>query len=222
MKTQNFNFLDKERNRYVPMAIYFDEKLRHIEKVPVIFLNHGSSAPTIHYTYLTNFLAKHGYAVICIQHDLIGDELISTPKFQTGNIAEARKPIWECWTANMLIAIKELKRIYPHFNFEKFSIIGHSTGGDVAMFFTNRYKKMVKEIISFDGRRCPFPREASCRILFFEANDTTVDDGIIPIGNHNITIEKPKIALHSSYSDRGPDTLKKEVLAIIGKFLGLK
>ncbi len=222
MKTENINLEDHSRQRYVPIAIYDNDQVSSAKPKPLVFLNHGSNAPNTRYSYLANFLANEGYAVICIQHDLIGDELISLPKFNTGKLSETRMCIWECWVANISYTIFELKKIKPYYNLDEITFIGHSTGGDAIMLFAAKYPKLVKELISLDGRRCPFPRNVKTRVLLFQANDTTTDEGVIPGQEiHQLAIKVIKLdAAHRQYSDSGTDQIKKEVIKNIAEFLG--
>jgi len=223
MKTANFNFLDKTRQRVISVSIYLNEEKNHSKKIPVIFLNHGSNAPNTYYSYLANFLADKGYAVICIQHDIIGDEPISLPKFQKGILKKTRLPIWENWLLNILFTIKELSKIEPSFDLNQFILLGHSTGADVSMLFATRYPDLVSKVISLDGRRCPFPKDPKLDVLLLQASDTTTDEGVIPefseFSKLKIEIVKIKKALHMDYCDEGANEIKNEVIKLIAKFL---
>ncbi|MEI6187154.1 MAG: alpha/beta fold hydrolase [Alphaproteobacteria bacterium] len=224
MKIESFNFLDESRDRLIPVALYFHEERKHTKKIPVVLLNHGSGSFYTRYSYLADFLAYKGYAVISIQHDLIEDEPITLPKFNEGIVKEIRKPIWEMWIANMSYVIKEFKKIMPDFDLDRLTLLGHSTGGDVIMYFAEKYPDMVADLISLDGLRCPFPRNIKSRVLMFLANDTITDQGVIPNNNekHQLDIQTVKLnAKHREYSDRGSDNIKQEVISIVGKFLHL-
>ena len=230
--TENFNFNDQMRGRHIAVAIYFNHDVKHSRKIPVVFLNHGGIGSSTEYSYLANFFADHGYAVIAIQHNFIGDAPHTLKKFNTGVLKKARLPIWELWEGNMLFVIHALKTIKPNYDLDKFTIAGHSTGGDLAMFFTTKHPHLISNIISLDGRRCPFPRNAKARLLLIQANDTTTDKGVIPdvSEKHKLTemvITKVDNAVHNDYSDylldnesSGSKKIKKDVLKIVGKFLG--
>jgi predicted dienelactone hydrolase len=222
--TENFNFKDDARKRRIAVAVYFNELVAHSKKIPVVFLNHGGTSSSTEYSYLANFLASKGYAVICIQHNFIGDEPHSLEKFNQGILKETRKPIWELWSGNIMFVIDKLKALKPDFDLDKFIVAGHSTGGDVSMFFATQHPELVSNIISLDGRRCPFPRNASCRVLLLQATDTTTDDGVIPseAEEHeltNVSIIKLENSLHNDYSDNGPDDIKRKVCSIVEQFL---
>lgn len=226
MKITCYNFLDKTRMRVIPVAVFLDYNTSMLKKIPVIFLNHGSDVPNTYYSYLAEFLQNKGYVVVCIQHDIIGDEPISLPKFQTGILKETRLPIWKMWILNMLFVIKELGKVEPTFDFKKFILIGHSTGADASMLFATKYPDLVSKVISLDGRRCPFPRNPKLNILLLQANDTTTDEGVIPIlseeNNPEMKIIKIKNAHHMDYCDEGTKKVKSEAIKIIEKFLNCK
>lgn len=222
--TENLNFKDSGRQRRIAVAIYFNENIKHTSKIPVVFLNHGGTSSSTEYSYLGNFLADQGYAVICIQHNFIGDEPHSLEKFNTGILKETRLPIWQLWAGNILFVINELKVLKPEFDLDKFIIAGHSTGGDLSMFFATQHPEMISHIISLDGRRCHFPRNAKCRLLLLQATDTTTDEGVIPSNGEKHQLSEMKIiridkALHNDYSDSGSDEIKKEAISVIREFL---
>ena len=130
---------------------------------------------------------------------------------------------------NILFVIQELKKQNLSLDLKKFIIGGHSNGGDIAKFFANHHPKSVSHVIVCDGRRCPVSSDANLKILMFEANDTTTDEGVIPgkgdpkIGERNNLewiIVKPKNAVHISYNDGGQEEdVKKQVLRTIEWFL---
>jgi predicted dienelactone hydrolase len=222
--TENFNFKDKLRNRRIAVSIYFNQDIKRERKIPVVFFSHGGVSSNTEYSYIATSLAEQGYAVICIQHNFIGDQPHSLKKFNTGILKNTRKPIWELWSGNILFVIKAMKSLKPSFDLERFTVAGHSTGGDVSMFFAAQYPKMVSNIISLDGRRCPFPRNAKCRVLLLQANDTTTEDGVIPDASEkhkllDVQIIKVKDAVHADYSDEGREKIQKEVIKIVIDFL---
>jgi dienelactone hydrolase len=225
--TENFNFHDVARKRRgVSIHIYFNEAIQHHGKIPVVLLNPGGVAPSTSYSYLANFLADNGYAVVCVEHNRIGDEPHDLEKFNTGIMKEARRPIWELWTANLEFVITCLKQEKPNFNLDKFIIAGHSTGGDVSMFFTEKHPDLVSHVISLDGRRCPFPRNAHVRILLLQATDTTTDEGVIPSEDEPNKLTEVRViripnALHNDYADRGTDAVHASVIEAVSKFLNL-
>jgi len=222
--TENLNFQDTLRNRRIAVAIYFNKNIKHKKKIPVVFFNHGGVSSSTEYSYIANSIADQGYAVICIQHNFIGDQPHSLKKFNTGILKKTRRPIWELWAGNILFVTNALKSVKPLFDLDHFIVAGHSTGGDVSMFFATQYPKMVSNIISLDGCRCPFPRNAKCRTLLLQATDTTTDDGVIPDKNEKhklleIQIVKVKNATHNDYSDGGSKKIQKDTIKIVRIFL---
>lgn len=102
--TDTLHLFDSARNRAVPVVLYAARNLR-VQNHKIVFLNHGHGFKNTDYSYISNDLASHGYIVACIQHEIPGDEPLST----TGNLFEARKPIWERGIQNILFVIQQLK-----------------------------------------------------------------------------------------------------------------
>ncbi len=216
MIVKNFDFFDTSRNRKIPVMLYLPEAR---SGQVIIFnpgyqdqeeLNNPSELWTYKgYKYLVDFFTDKGYTFISIQHDILGDndglETLDPKAVQ----AEARRHLWIRGEKNIFFVISEIKKIEPSLNFDKFIIVGHSNGGDISKFFANNNQQMIERVISLDGRRCPIKPNADLKVLMFEANDTTTDDGVIPNkggtadqsnrGTLEWAIVKPKNATHMSY-----------------------
>ena len=193
---------DKSRNREIPIETYG-------AKGPVVIINHGYGVKNTEYSFIANSLAKKGYYVVSIQHDLKTDPKL--PK--TGSIIERRKPLWQRGVANILFVISELKKKR---NFEKVILIGHSNGGDISMLFATQHPEMVSKIISLDSLRVPFPTKNHIPILSFRAKDTQPDKGVLP--ETDTTIIDLVDAAHAEMSDRGPRRVQNKVEQVISDF----
>ena len=75
-------------------------------------------------------------------------------------------------------------------------------------------------MISLDGRRCPIKPNSKLKLLIFEANDTSADDGVIPKectqeypqrNNLEWIIIKPKNAVHKSCRDNHCDAKDDDI-----------
>lgn len=238
MKIIELNLFDQTRSRSIPILVYTPDRI--IGSLPVVIFSPGyqdqedlrrpeNILAYKKWEYLAEYFVKLGYALISIQHDMLGDtdgiESID-PKLPQ---AEARKPIWMQGEQNILFVISELKKQFPEFNFDKFIIAGHSNGADMAKFFSNNHENNITHVISFDGRRCPIAPYTKQKILMFEATDTIADIGVIPNEgtkdapkrmNLEWVIIKPKDAFHTSYrDDLITQELKIKVLKAIEWFL---
>lgn len=156
---QNTNFLPEQkylfdviRERSVPIQIY-EPATEENHPPPLVIINHGYSVGSEEYTFIAEPLAKQGYFVVSIQHDLPDDPELP----RTGNLYERRKPLWERGVKNILFVISELERAKIRVNLKKIILIGHSNGGDISMLFASNDPEMVEKVVSLDSLRMPFP-----------------------------------------------------------------
>jgi hypothetical protein len=239
MKILDFNFVDLERSRNVPVCVYLPANIS--EKIPVVIFGPGYQGQEVlsdknaelgykKYEYLAEYFASKNYCFISIQHDIFGDndglESIDPKALQ----AEARKHLWQRGEINISFVMNELKQKLPDVVFDQFIIAGHSNGGDIAKFYAGNHPKQISHVIVLDGRRCPIKPSLDLKILMFEANDTTTDIGVLPDegtqenpkrNNLELIVIKPKNAVHMGYHDKYiTEELKNKVLSSIDWFLG--
>jgi hypothetical protein len=218
MEIIDINLNDKERARIFPVAIYLPETIN--QSTPIVIFGPGYQGqedlanPNIkpvykEYNYLAEFFIKKGYCFISIQHDILGDndglETIDPKLIQH----EARKHLYIRGEQNIFFTIKELTVRFPLLNFNKFIIAGHSNGGDIAKYFANNNPKRISVVITLDARRCIIEPQKNLKLLMFEADDTSTDQGVIPDQgteqnpkrtNLEWVIIKPKNATHIGYN----------------------
>lgn len=212
--------IDKSRNREIPVAVYLPKK---IQNAPLAILGHGynfnNPGANKGYTFIANELAKKGYLVASIQHELPTDPLIPT----TGDIQVVRKPFWESGSANILYLINDFKKRFPKLNFNKIILIGHSMGGDISVTFAKKHPELVYKLITLDQRRVAFPRVSNPKIYSLRSSDQVADEGVIPNEEEqkkfNITIQKLPNTIHNDMNDNANASQKKEMLDWILKFL---
>lgn len=222
--TKVIKLYDQTRNRVIPIILYSNTKTEGkansgIIKMPVVIINHGYTVKNTEYSFLANALAAQGYFVVSIQHDLKTDTTF--PKID--NIYEQRKPLWDRGVTNILFVIKSLPNVALNLNLTKVTLIGHSNGGDMVMLFTKEHPNLVKQAISLDSLRMPFPRSGKTPILSLRANDTQADLGVLPPEKTdkelNITIITLKNAKHIDLCDRGSNSIRKEINRFVLDFL---
>ena len=216
MKVTDLELMDLKRSRKIPTCVYLPSSTT-LPKIPVVIFGHGYQrqeelAPGSKvkigykdYEYLAEFFTNKGYGFISIQHDLFGDKDGIDNINQDLNQYEARKHLYIRGEQNILFVIEELSKKFLELDFSKFMMTGHSNGGDIAKFFTNKHQDKILKLITFDSRRCPIEITIDMKILLFEANDTTMDQGVIPSNRAKrryleYVIIKPKKALHVSYN----------------------
>lgn len=225
--TTRLELFDKTRKRAIPVVLYVSDESQGkadagIIKLPVAIINHGYTIKNTEYSFLANALAASGYFVVSIQHDLPTDP----PLAKIGNIFERRKPLWERGSDNIFYVMKALSRTKSHVDFTKATLIGHSNGGDIALFFASIHPELAAKIISLDNLRMPFPKSGQSPILSIRANDTKADFGVLPTPETQkklaITITPIHEAKHIDLCDRGSPALQQTINKLVLKFLNKK
>ena len=214
--------VDSARGRMIPVAFYSKEGAPIDHQRPIL-LSHGYNenlpGTCLHYSFLTEFLARHGCYVVSIQHELPADE----PLPMKGNLRELRRPNWERGAGNILFVLNELKRTHPELDFAHTTLIGHSNGGDMSVLFSKQHPELVENLITLDNRRMPLPRTDTPRILSLRSNDAPADDGVLPTAEeqaaHHMRINPLADVKHNEMSDRGNTVQRAEITKLVLDFL---
>jgi hypothetical protein len=224
IRHEAFDLMDTARNRLVAVdvAVRWDTELKADAgyiTMPVAIISHGNTVKNTEYSFLANVLAARGYFVASIQHDLPTDEPLMTVD---GSLYVGRLPVYQRGEQNILFAIGELKKLQPHADYDHLTLLGHSNGGDISMFFAKEHPDMVKRVVTLDNLRVPFLMNGP-RILSFRSKDWKPDPGVVPdkTDSKQAGIEVVQTdAQHVQMSDRGPDSVKESIQATLDKFLG--
>lgn len=224
IKTEQLNLFDKIRNRSVPVALYSPapESAASKTKKPklkLVVLNHGYGMKNTEYAFIAETLVANGYLVASIQHEIAGDEPMST----VGKPLEVRRPFWERGVQNILFVIEELKKTQPLLDYKNLLLVGHSNGGDTIMLFAEKYPKLARIIITLDNRRMALPRAKRPQILSIRSRDQTADEGVLPTqeeqNKFKIKIIKLADTIHNDMWDGASCEQKREIIKIITDFL---
>jgi alpha/beta hydrolase family protein len=189
--------------------------------LPVVILSHGNTVKFTEYSFLANVFAARGYMVVSIQHDLDTDEPMVT---KVGEQYVGRGMQYNRGIANIMFAIDELKKLQPNSDYRHLTMVGHSNGGDISMYFAKRYPDMIKKVVTLDNLRVPFMTDGKFKILSFRSKDPVfkADPGVVPddeiCKKAGITVIRTAYQ-HNELSDRGPDEVKTSIQAILDKFL---
>jgi alpha/beta hydrolase fold len=189
--------------------------------LPVAILNHGNTVKFTEYSFLANMFAARGYLAVSIQHDLPTDAPMVT---KVGEIYVGRLPQYQRGIANIRFAVDELKKIDPNADYDHLTMVGHSNGGDISMYFAKMYPDQIKKVVTLDNLRVPFMTDGRFKILSFRSKDPVFkpDPGVVP--NEEVC-EKSGITVvqtgyqHTDMSDRGPDNVKTTIQGMLDKFL---
>jgi len=216
-------FLDKSRNREIPVAVYQPQAGKKIIPQQIIIFSHGyfmnEPYSNMRYSYLTEYLASKGYIVISIQHELTDDELIPN----VGIPQVVRRPFWERGTDNILFVINEFKKMHTEWDFGHITLMGHSNGADMTALFQQKYPGIVNKIITLDNRRMALPRTKNPKIYSLRSSDQPADDGVLPTRKeqkkYGITIVKLHNTIHNNMDDSANEEQRREIRNYVMTFL---
>ena len=208
----------------VDVAVRRDKELQAnagMIKLPVAILNHGNTVKFTEYSFLANVFAARGYLVVSIQHDLPTDAPMVT---KVGELYVGRQPQYERDIANIRFAIDEMKQVQANADYEHLTMVGHSMGADVSLYFARMYPDQVRKIVTLDNLRVPFMTDGRFKILSFRSNDPVFkpDPGVVPdediCEKAGITVVRTKFQ-HNDMRDTGPQAAKESIQEMVDKFL---
>jgi Chlorophyllase enzyme len=224
-KTLTFqDILRGDRTVSVDLAVRRDreiEAMAEMIELPVVILSHGNTVKHTEYSFLANAFAARGYLVVSIQHDLETDDPMVT---KVGEEYVGRRMQYNRGIFNIMFAIDQLKDVYPNADYRHLTMVGHSNGGDISMYFARRHPDLVKKVVTLDNLRVPFITDGKIKILSFRSKDHAFkpDPGVVP---DDEVCEKAGIKIiktefqHNDLSDRGPQHVKASIQEILHRFL---
>ena len=227
IKHETLSFYDPARNNRlvaVDIAVRRDKEMQAnagMIRLPVAILNHGNTVKNTEYSFIANIFAARGYLAVSPQHDLPTDPPMVT---KVGEPYVGRLPQIERGIANIHFAIDEMKKVQPNADYTKVTMVGHSMGGDISMYFAREYPDQVKKVVTLDNLRVPFVTNGKFKILSFRSKDPVfkTDPGVIPDED---VCEKSGITVvntgfqHNEMRDTGPDNVKSSIQGMLDKFL---
>ena len=189
--------------------------------LPVAILNHGNTVKFTEYSFLANVFAFRGYIAISIQHDLPTDPPMVT---KVGELYVGRQPQYLRGIANIKFAVEEMKTVQPNADYDHLTVVGHSAGADISMYFAKLYPDQVKKVVTLDNLRVPFVTNGRFKILSFRSKDPVfkTDPGVIPPEEvrEKSGIEVVQTSFqHNDMRDTGPDEAKASIQGMLDKFL---
>jgi len=227
IRHETLTFYDASRDNRpvaVDVAVRRDKELQAnagMITLPVAILNHGNTVQFTEYSFLANVFAARGYMTISIQHDLPTDGPMVT---KAGELYVGRQPQYLRGIANIKFAAEEMKKVQPNADYDRLTMVGHSNGGDISMYFAKMYPDHIKKIVTLDNLRVPFMTDGRFKILSFRSKDPQFkpDPGVIPAAE---VCEKAGITVvntdfqHNDMRDTGPDQAKTSIKDMLEKFL---
>ena len=227
IRHETVTFKDPSRdNRPVEVAIAVrrDKEMQAnagMIKLPVAVINHGNTVKFTEYSFISNVFAMRGYLAISIQHDLPTDPPMVT---KVDELYVGRQPQYIRGVANIKFAVEEMQKVQPNADYDHLTVVGHSAGADISMYFAKLYPDHVKKVVTLDNLRVPFVTGGRFKILSFRSKDPVfkTDPGVIPPEEVR---EKSGIEVvqtgfrHNDMRDTGPDAAKASIQGMLEKFL---
>jgi hypothetical protein len=226
IRHETLNLYDDARQRpiAVDLAVRWDYEMKANDgywKLPVAIISNGNTVKNTEYSFLANVLAARGYLVASIQQDLPTDPPLVT---KVGLPYVGRREVYEKGEANILFVLAQLKKLQSSAEYDHLTLVGHSNGGDTAMYFAKHHPDLVSRVVTLDNLRVPFVLSEKMKILSFRSEDPNfqTDPGVLPSpeqAKDGVDIIKTKFQ-HTWMSDRGPDSVKERIQATLDQFLG--
>jgi hypothetical protein len=227
IKHQTLTFYDESRGHRpvaVDVAVRYDKEMQAdagLIKLPAAILNHGNTVKFTEYSFLANVFAARGYIVISIQHDLPTDPPMVT---KVGELYVGRQPQYLRGVANIRFAVEEMKKVQPNADYDHLTLVGHSAGADISMYFAKLHPELVKKVVTLDNLRVPFITDGRFKILSFRSKDPVfkTDPGVVPseeiCEKAGITVVRTTFQ-HNDMRDTGPEEAKQSIEGMVDKFL---
>ena len=226
IKRETISFYDASRdNRPVPVdiAVRLDKEMlanAGLTILPVAILNHGNTVKNTEYSFLADFFAARGYLVISPQHDLPTDPPMVT---KPGQLYDGRLPQLQRGVANINCVLREMQNVQPNADYDHLTMVGHSMGGDMAVF-AEQYPDKVQKLVTLDNLRVPITVAGRPKTLSFRSKDpqSKADKGVVPTQRD---AEQAGIIVmntpfhHNDMRDSGPDDAKRLIEGKLDEFL---
>ncbi len=223
IRHETLDLFDPARQRpvAVDLAVRRDFEMKAnagYSKLPVALISNGNTVKNTEYSFLANILAARGYLVASIQQDLPTDPPLVT---KVGLPYVGRLEVYEKGEANILFVVEKLRELQPNADYDQLTLVGHSNGGDIAMFYAKRHPGLVSKVITLDNLRVPFVLSRKMKILSFRSEDPNfkTDPGVLPTSEQAGISIVNTAAQHTDMSDRGPDRVKESIQATLDRFL---
>jgi len=227
IRHETLTFYDATRNDRpvaVDIAVRRDKEMQanaDMITLPVAILNHGNTVKFTDYSFLANVFAMRGYMSISIQHDLPTDPPMVT---KVGELYVGRQPQYLRGVANIRFAVEEMKKVQPNADYDHLTVVGHSAGADISMYFAKLHPELTKKVVTLDNLRVPFVTGGRFKILSFRSKDPQfkTDPGVIPPKEvrEKSGIEVVQTSFqHNDMRDTGPDEAKASIQGMLDNFL---
>jgi pimeloyl-ACP methyl ester carboxylesterase len=168
IRHETITFYDASRDNRpvaVDVAVRRDKEMQAnagMIRLPVAVVNHGNTVKHTEYSFLANLMAARGYEVISIQHDLPSDPPMVT---KVGELYVGRLTQIQRGVANIRFAVEEMRKVQSSADYNRLTLVGHSMGGDITMYFAKQYPDEIRKVVTLDNLRVPFTTSGKLGVL---------------------------------------------------------
>jgi len=126
--------------------------------------------------------------------------------------------------ANIKFAVAQMRQVQPNADYSHLTVVGHSMGGDITMYFAKQYPDRVRKVVTLDNLRVPFVTSGKFKILSFRSHDPVfkADPGVVPNSDEcakdGITVVNTNFQ-HNDMRDTGSEEAKTSIQNMLDKFL---
>lgn len=202
---------DSDRSRAIPSLIYAG----HADRPrPLALTSHGYGANPEDYAFLAEALARRGYVVASIDHELPDD----APLPSTGDVRRDRTPSW-------LSSVRSMRLVRDALVADGIArpgpvvLVGHSHGGDASMMMATNHPGEVSAVFSLDNRRYPLPRIPGMRVCSLRSSDQPADPGVLPAmaeaARLGMQISFDPELVHNDMSEAATEPQKERMVAAL-------
>src|SRR5450631_4032601 len=206
IRHETLDLFDEARQRpvAVDLAVRRDYEMKADDgywKLPVAIISNGNTVKNTEYSFLANALAARGYLAASIQQDLPTDPALMT---KIGLPYVGRREVYERGEANILFVLEQMKALQPNADYGHLTLVGHSNGGDVAMFYAKQHPDLVSKVITLDNLRVPFVLSNKLKILSFRSKDPNFPTapGVLPTAEQAKADRIDIVKTNAQHTDR--------------------
>jgi pimeloyl-ACP methyl ester carboxylesterase len=143
---------------------------------------------------------------------------------KVGELYVGRQPQYLRGVANIKFAVEEMQKVQPNADYGRLTVVGHSAGADISMYFAKLHPELVKKVVTLDNLRVPFITDGRFKILSFRSKDPVfkTDPGVIPseevCEKAGITVVRTGFQ-HNDMRDTGSEVAKESIQTMLDNFI---
>lgn len=130
-----------------------------------------------------------------------------------------RKPSWQLGADNIAFIINELKVKYNTLDFGNITLLGHSHGGNVVIYFWEQHKNFhIKYLVTLDNSLLPLPRVRLPKIISLRSNDLKALPNVLPTKKEADFYDMKIVDLnikHMDFCDLSSNKTKNKILRVL-------